>query len=148
MGRSPWCYVPSFVEIGLLVPEKKIFEGFLPYMGQMPRTNFRSPYLWRYHTKFGFDLPSGLGEEDVWNCGRTDDDDGRTDGRLSLRLRWAKKKFGMTLLHAHAYYICIVCAKYQRAWVKTMVQVDFLMYALSKQKHNPYLIIYLIGNPI
>ena len=27
------CYIPSFVEIGLLVPEKKIFEGFLPYMG-------------------------------------------------------------------------------------------------------------------
>ena len=33
MGRSPLCYIPSFVEIGLLVPEKKIFEGFLPYMG-------------------------------------------------------------------------------------------------------------------
>ena len=26
-------YIPSFVEIGLMVPEKKIFEGFLPYMG-------------------------------------------------------------------------------------------------------------------
>ena len=25
-------YIPSFVEIGLPVPEKKIFEGFLPYM--------------------------------------------------------------------------------------------------------------------
>ena len=24
---------PSFVEIGLPVPEKKIFKGFLPYMG-------------------------------------------------------------------------------------------------------------------
>ena len=24
--------IPSFVEIGLPVPEKKIFEGFLPYM--------------------------------------------------------------------------------------------------------------------
>ena len=46
--------------------------------------------------------------------------------------------FGMTPLHAHAHYICIVCAKYQRASVKALVQVDFLMYALSK--HNPYLI--------
>ena len=27
------CYVPSFVEICLPVPEKKIFEGFLPYIG-------------------------------------------------------------------------------------------------------------------
>ena len=28
MGRSPRCYIPSFVEIGLPVPEKKIFEVF------------------------------------------------------------------------------------------------------------------------
>ena len=33
MGRSPRCYIPSFVKIGPLVLEKKIFEGFLPYMG-------------------------------------------------------------------------------------------------------------------
>ena len=29
MGRSPRCYIPSFVEIGLPVPEIKIFEWFL-----------------------------------------------------------------------------------------------------------------------
>ena len=29
--RIPQCYIPSFVKIGPLVPEK-IFEGFLPYM--------------------------------------------------------------------------------------------------------------------
>ena len=33
MGRSPQCYIPSFVEISPAVPEKKNFEGFLPYMG-------------------------------------------------------------------------------------------------------------------
>ena len=32
MGRSPQCYIPSFVEIGQSVPEKKSFED-LPYMG-------------------------------------------------------------------------------------------------------------------
>ena len=32
MGPSPQCYIPCFVEIGPLVPEK-IFEGFLPYIG-------------------------------------------------------------------------------------------------------------------
>ena len=32
IGRSPQCYIPSFVEIGLSVPEKN-FEGFLPYIG-------------------------------------------------------------------------------------------------------------------
>ena len=33
MGWRPQCYIPSFVEIGLPVPEEKIFEGFLPYRG-------------------------------------------------------------------------------------------------------------------
>ena len=33
MGRSPRCYIPSFVKIRSPVLEKKIFEGFLPYMG-------------------------------------------------------------------------------------------------------------------
>ena len=33
MGWSPQCYIPSFVEIILPVPEKKIFKGFLPYVG-------------------------------------------------------------------------------------------------------------------
>ena len=33
MGWSTRYYIPSFVEIGPPVPEKKIFEGFLPYMG-------------------------------------------------------------------------------------------------------------------
>ena len=33
MGRCPRCYIPSFVKIGPPVLEKKIFEGFLQYMG-------------------------------------------------------------------------------------------------------------------
>ena len=33
MGWSPRCYIPSFVEIGLSVPEKKTFKGFLPNVG-------------------------------------------------------------------------------------------------------------------
>ena len=32
MGWSPGCYIPSFVEIGQPV-QKKIFEGFSPYIG-------------------------------------------------------------------------------------------------------------------
>ena len=50
----------------------------------------------------------------------------------------------MTRLHAHAHYTCIVCAKYRKASIKALLQVDFLMYALSKHKHNTY----LIGNII
>ena len=64
------------MKIGLRVLEKKIFEGFLPYMGvgghlgnvtQMPQTNFRSPYPRRLDIKFGFDRASDFeeGEDDV-----------------------------------------------------------------------------------
>ena len=42
----------------------------------------------------------------------------------------------MTLLHAHAQYICIVYAKYQKASVKALVQADFPVFALFKQKQN------------
>ena len=31
MAWSPGCYIPSFVEIGPAVPEKKSFDRFLPY---------------------------------------------------------------------------------------------------------------------
>ena len=34
MGWSPGCYIPSFVEIGPPVPEKKILTFFLQYMGR------------------------------------------------------------------------------------------------------------------
>ena len=42
----------------------------------------------------------------------------------------------MTPLYVHAQYICIVYAKYQKASVKALVQVEFPMYAPSKQKQN------------
>ena len=56
------------------VPEKKIFEGFLPYMGVAailviwPRCReqtFVPPTQAGLHIKFGFDWPSGFREEDV-----------------------------------------------------------------------------------
>ena len=39
--------------------------GHLGHVTQMLRTNLRSPYPRRFHIKFGFDRPSGFGEEDV-----------------------------------------------------------------------------------
>ena len=47
--------------------------------------------------------------------------------------------FGMTLLHGHAHYICIICPN-QKASVKALVKADSLMYALYENNHNPYLI--------
>ena len=65
--------MPNFMKIGPPVLEKKIFEGFtiygrgghLGHVTQMPRTNFRCPYTRRLHIKFGFDWPSGFGEDEL-----------------------------------------------------------------------------------
>ena len=39
--------------------------GHLGHVTQMSRTKYRSPYPRRLHIKFGFDWPSGFGEEDL-----------------------------------------------------------------------------------
>ena len=67
MGWSPRCYIPSFVEISLPVPEK-IFEGFLLYgrgghLGHVTSImssdfNFLVPES--FHTKFGSDRHSSF----------------------------------------------------------------------------------------
>ena len=44
MDRSSQCYIPSFVEIGPSVQEKKNFEGFLPYMGMAAILVMRPAY--------------------------------------------------------------------------------------------------------
>ena len=49
MGWSPRCYIPSFVEIDLPVPEKKIFKGFLPYMGMAPFDHMTSIMSTDFH---------------------------------------------------------------------------------------------------
>ena len=43
-----------------------------------------------------------------------------------------KNFFFVTLLHAHAQYIYIVNAKYQKPSVKAMVQADFPVYVQAK----------------
>ena len=39
--------------------------GHLGHVTQMTQTKYRSPNPRRLHIKFGFDRPSGFGEEDV-----------------------------------------------------------------------------------
>ena len=39
--------------------------GHLGHVTQMPRTKYRSSYPRKLHIKFGFDRPSGFGEEDL-----------------------------------------------------------------------------------
>ena len=69
MGRSPRCYIPSFVKIGLPVLEK-IFEGVLPYMGmhgghlghvtRIMLTDFHFLVPESFHTKFGLEWPGSF----------------------------------------------------------------------------------------
>ena len=59
-----------------------------------------------------------------------------------------KHFFGMTLLHAHAQYIYIVNAKYQKPSVKALVQVVLPVYAqaksLFKMAHFKKLLFYFV----
>ena len=69
MGWSPRCYIPSFVEIGPLVPEKlfTIYDhgGPLGCVTQMPQTKIFFRPKKGDHIKFGFDWPSGFIGEDL-----------------------------------------------------------------------------------
>ena len=69
MGWSPQCYIPSFVEIGLPVPEKKIFKGFFTIYGHgghrvnvtsIMSSDFHFLVRESFHTKFGSDQHSSF----------------------------------------------------------------------------------------
>ena len=50
MGWGPQYYIPTFVKIVPLVPEKESFEGFLPYMGMVnPRSSFKQTIMYPNH---------------------------------------------------------------------------------------------------
>ena len=68
MGRSPGCYIPSFVEIGSPVPEK-IFERFLTVYGcgghlghvtSIMSSDFHFLVPESFHTNFGSDQHSSF----------------------------------------------------------------------------------------
>ena len=69
MGRSPRCYIPSFVEIGPPVPEKKIFErvftifgrgGHLGHVTSIMSSKFDFLVPESFHTKFGSERQSSF----------------------------------------------------------------------------------------
>ena len=93
MGLKPQCYIPRPKVIGPLVLEKKIFEGFLPYMGVVatlvmwPRCPEQT-FVPQTHGGCTWNLAStGLAvlEKKIFeNGGQTDDKGQRTDDRVSL----------------------------------------------------------------
>ena len=64
MGWSARCYIPSFVEIGLPVPEKKIFKdghgGNLGHVTSFMSSDFHFLVPESFHTKFGSDQHSSF----------------------------------------------------------------------------------------
>ena len=87
MILSPHCYIPSHKVIGLLVLEKKISEGFLPYMGMgailviwpRPRKQtFVPPSHWGSIWNLALIRPAVL-EKKIFENGGTKDRRRRTD---------------------------------------------------------------------
>ena len=64
MGWSPRCYIPSFVEIGQPVLEKKMFlKGFCHiwvYVTSIMSLDFHFLVPESFHKKFGSDLQSSF----------------------------------------------------------------------------------------
>ena len=68
MGWSSRCYIPSFLEIGLPVPEKKILKGFticghgghLGHGTSIMSSDFHFPVPESFHKKFGLDWQSSF----------------------------------------------------------------------------------------
>ena len=83
--------MPRFVEIGPSVPERKSFEGFLPYMAWRSSwscypdavNNLSFPCQMRLHIKFGL-IGQAVSEEKMFEIA----DDGRTGA-----VAWVYYKF-------------------------------------------------------
>ena len=69
MGRSPKCYIPSFMEIGPPVPEDffrvfTIFGSHLGHVTSIMSSNFHFLIPESFHTKFGSEWHSS--SEKIW----------------------------------------------------------------------------------
>ena len=88
MGWSLRCYIPSFVEIGPLFPEKKILKIFIIYghgghHGHVTwtiYTNFCYPFPMMLHVKFGLIGPA-VSEEKMFELVDDADDEDNQAGR-------------------------------------------------------------------
>ena len=68
IGWSPRCYIPSFVEIGLPVREKKILKGFtmyghgghLDHVTSIMSSDFHLLVPESFHKRFGSDRQSSF----------------------------------------------------------------------------------------
>ena len=111
MGSSSQYYIPSFMEISPSVSEKKIFEGFLPYMGvaailvMWPRCgeqtfvpSTQGGSLWNLAL-----IGQVVSEKKITDDGRTPDHGYTISSPMSLWLRLAKKRTFSSFLFTHRY---------------------------------------------
>ena len=102
MGLRPKCYIPSHKVIGPLVLEKKILEGFLPYMAatlvMWPRPReqtFVPPSHWGSIWNLASIGPAVLEKKKFENGGRTEDDHGYIiSSPMSLKAQVLKIRIG------------------------------------------------------
>ena len=105
MGRSPRCYMPSFLEIGLPVLEKKILKGFYHIWAWRPSWSCDPDAANKLLFPLSKEAPligpvvSEKKMFEIVDADRPTTDDGRTPEQgytksspMSLRLRWAKKE--------------------------------------------------------
>ena len=108
-GWSPWCYIPSFVEIGLPVLEK-IFEGFYhiwacdpdaanKLSSPLPKEAPHKIWLWlaKWFGRRSFSIVDGRRRTDAgpW-----------VSYKLTYGLRWAKKLVFVSLKCRNANFCC------------------------------------------
>ena len=91
MGWSTRCLIPSFVKIGPPDLEKKIFEGFLPYMGvacdpdAAKKLSFPLPYE-APHKNLAL-IGQAVSEKKIFeHCERRTDGRMTTDGRRTMSI--------------------------------------------------------------
>ena len=134
MGPSQ-CYIPSHKVIGPLVPEKKIFEGFLPYMGMSailvmwprPREQtFVPPSHWGSIWNLALISPAVLEKKIFEKCGRTDDEQTTDHGYTISSPNW------------WAYSIAMVRRPWGLRWTKNVYLklTSFIRYISIPSKYR------------
>ena len=111
-----------------------------PDVTQMPRTNLSSPDPWRLHMKFGFDWPSGFGEEDLWKWWTDDNGRQRTDDGACPYYKLTNEPKGSGELKRHQRE-CIVIL-FGMLWIEPIVTPFEFVYFRYTRTNGLHVLIY------
>ena len=151
MGPRPQCYIPRPTVIGPLVPEKKIFERFLPHMGvaailvMWPRCPEQT-FIPLTHGGSTWNLaligPAVL-EKIFENGGRTPMDNGRTDDGACLYYKLTNEPKGSGELKTYKWAMETRGPKLSEllclSWLPaTLMMIQSKMNELAWRHHFPH----------